>query len=450
VAPAEQGTDDEPDLLALAAHHELDVVEQPLNELRRSDQLRARLDLVSDDLAQALRLLLGRTGRTCVLKGRPGSTDTKAMLSSTVLAAAAAALFACWASISGWVLLDRLAHERTRRQYWLDVDEFAAGQLDLGALPRRRLRRLALGPNRTVAADAAHLLVRQGRVPEGGPSLDELTVLVRGGSAEAVSLLKQAIDEHGPSTAGSLLRLTGELDAQAADALLLELLVDGRHPRARTATELEPRASRLHEELIALTTHTESNLRFWAITLLATEGRDPAVAIAVAARADDDDPSVRAAVAEALGAAEAALAKPLLRRLLHDDVFFVRSHAARGAGTLGDGSLAAELLPLLGDENWWVRAASKESLLMLGNDGLDVALTALSHPDRFARDGALEVIAGSARMQDLIVAAEDGDTAAGAAVQAMYRRTANSTIEFAPLAPETETSAPRPRQAALA
>ena len=71
---------------------------------------------------------------------------------------------------------------------------------------------------------------------------------------------------------------------------------------------------------------------------------------------------MRAAVAEALGSVDARVARPLLRRLLVDDAFFVRSHAARAVAKAGDGMLAGKLLPLLADQNWWVRAAAKESL----------------------------------------------------------------------------------------
>ena len=66
----------------------------------------------------------------------------------------------------------------------------------------------------------------------------------------------------------------------------------------------------------------------------------------------------------------------------------------------GDELLVNALLPLLADHSWWVRAAAKESLAALGENGLMVALAALSHPDQFARDGALEIVAASGRQVD--------------------------------------------------
>jgi HEAT repeat protein len=204
--------------------------------------------------------------------------------------------------------------------------------------------------------------------------LRALTILVRAVFPDAPGLIRRAVAEGDPASTTSVLRLAGELQAADADA----------------ATELEPRASRLREELIALVSDDNPSLRYWAITLLARAMSDPPVALAVASRAADDDANVRAAAAEALGCVDARIARPLLRKLLRDDAFFVRAHAARSVAKVGDGSLAGKLLPLLGDRNWWVRAAA--SLQHLGGDGLDVARAALGHEDRFARDGALEII----------------------------------------------------------
>ncbi|HXH96979.1 MAG TPA: HEAT repeat domain-containing protein, partial [Gaiellaceae bacterium] len=83
---------------------------------------------------------------------------------------------------------------------------------------------------------------------------------------------------------------------------------------------------------------------------------------------------------------------PVLRALLRDEVFFVRAHAARAVGELGSQALAAEVARLLGDENWWTRAAAKESLLALGPVGLEAARAMADDEDRFARDGAAEIV----------------------------------------------------------
>ena len=52
---------------------------------------------------------------------------------------------------------------------------------------------------------------------------------------------------------------------------------------------------------------------------------------------------------------------------------------------------------LLGDADWWVRAAAKESLLVLGESGLQAATAMLENEDGFARDSAREVVSAFRR-----------------------------------------------------
>ena len=327
------------------------------------------------------------------------------MLSTSILLVAAVLLFACWAVLGGWVLAERYLYDRSHDQAQLDSDAYLDGHLDLAGVGRLRLSRLALGPSSPAASAAAAVLAdrRQRLVARAtGPGakhsrVEALTILVRAGFPDALELMRRAVAEGDPALTTSLLRIAGELETDAADAFLLDVLVDGTHPRARTATELGPRVSRMHTPLIALTSDDDPALRYWAITLLMHEMGDPAVALAATSRAGDRDANVRAAVAEALGACDCRVARPLLHRLLRDDAFFVRAHAARAVAQSGDGSLATELLPLLADRNWWVGAAAKERLLRLGDEGLEVAQSALHHADRFARDGALEIVLGSGR-----------------------------------------------------
>jgi len=47
---------------------------------------------------------------------------------------------------------------------------------------------------------------------------------------------------------------------------------------------------------------------------------------------------------------------------------------------------------LLADERWWVRTAAKDSLRGMGPDAVPSLLSVLGHEDRFARNGAAEVL----------------------------------------------------------
>ena len=302
------------------------------------------------------------------------------MSSFDLLAVTAAALGALWTVLAFWVVADRTGYDLAQARAASDVEGLRTEVTGTGSLSRRRLRRLALGPEGTAAGLAAAELVRRDGPrllrAAGGRSrtarMHALALLARGRDARAAALIRDAIDarDAGGATTG-LLRLASELPSSDADALLLEVLVAGPLPRSRTATELEPRTIRLRQRLIVLTRADDPEVRYWAVTLLGRLMDRVTAARPVRARAADESASVRAAVAEALGFAPAGSATEPLRELLLDDVFYVRSHAARAVAQSRDESLADDLAPLLADRNWWVRAAAKEALQALGDTGLE-------------------------------------------------------------------------------
>ena len=345
------------------------------------------------------------------------------MFSTALLFYTAASLGLSWVTLSAWVLGNRYAYDRASERRAADVERLEDGSLRAGDLSKRRLRRVALGTRSPASAIAARALVHEDyaavlRCTTAGvrkaARLRALTIMVRSDSPRAVTLLRAAVADVDMSIVASAVRLTSELSSRAADILLLDVLVEGSHPRSRTATELEPRSGRIRGDLLKLAEHPEAGLRFWAVTLLGREPGDASVASAVALRASDLDPSVRAAAAEALGKVDREVSEPILRRMLDDSVFYVRAHAARGIGEARLDQLAGHVVPLLADANWWVRAAAKESLLALGAEGFRAAVAALEHEDRFARDGALEIVVGSNHLNDLLAAAELGDPEAQA------------------------------------
>lgn len=367
-----------------------------------------------------------------LLKSPRGGADGWSVFSTGVLLVAACSLSMCWVTIASWLLGARYIHDRSLLRRDSDVEGLSSGNLAVRDLTMRRLRPVALGmssPGATTAARAlvclqqSALLRRAAGSRRKGARLRALTILVRAESPSAVGLLRAAITES-PTLAASALRLASELGTRAADMLLLDVLIEGKHPRSRTATELEPRATSIRGELLELASHPEAGLRFWAVTLLSSGAGDSSTASAVAWRASDVDPTVRAAAAEALGKVESGLSRPILRRLLEDDAFFVRAHAARGVGEGRMTDLAVDVLPLLADTNWWVRAAAKESLLSLGADGFRAAVAALGHDDSFARDGALEIVVASGHLHDVLSAAEQGDPEARALAAMIEERRA--------------------------
>jgi hypothetical protein len=101
---------------------------------------------------------------------------------------------------------------------------------------------------------------------------------------------------------------------------------------------------------------------------------------------------VRKAAVESLGVVGGPLAAETALRLLDDPVWFVRAHAARALGDMERADLAPRVLALLADAQWWVRTAAKDALQAMGPGVAPDVAAALAHPDRFARNGAAEVL----------------------------------------------------------
>jgi hypothetical protein len=308
-----------------------------------------------------------------------------------------------WLALAAWVVGARLAYDRLVR-----VRRRDAGLLADGADPtrwsRRRLWRTADGDwLRGTAEAAGELVSRDGprlrRTATGGGHRRShaLRVLTRGGSAFAFRLLRSALDSEEAEVRAAIVAIAAEQQTPAADDLLLQILVDGSHPRSRTATELTPRARRLAPQLIDLTDHAEAEVRYWALMLLRDAPDKPGAKAAAVRCSDDPSGTVRSAAARLLGATRAADAQHVLRTLLADEIFFVRAHAARAVGEIGAESLAGDVAALLADTSWWVRAAAKESLFLLGDSGLEAATETLEDVDGFARDGAREVVSAFRR-----------------------------------------------------
>jgi len=312
-------------------------------------------------------------------------------------------LLVLWLALAAWVVGARLAHDRLIRLRRRD-----AGLLVGGADPqrwsRRRLWRTADGdwvPGTDVAA--RELVSRDGsrlrRLANGRGDRRShaLRVLTRGGSPFSFRLLRSALDSEHAEVRSAIVAIAAEQQTQSADDLLLQILVEGSHPRSRTATELTPRARRLVSHLIDLTDHTEPEVRYWALMLLRNTPDKPGTRAAAVRCSTDPSGTVRSAAARVLGATHAADVQHVLRPLLTDEIFFVRSHAARAVGEIGAAGLAGDVAALLADTSWWVRAAAKESLFLLGDDGLEAATEMLQDEDGFARDGAREVVSAFRR-----------------------------------------------------
>jgi HEAT repeat protein len=102
----------------------------------------------------------------------------------------------------------------------------------------------------------------------------------------------------------------------------------------------------------------------------------------------------RTKACRALGRLGDPIVVPLLTHAMEDDSWVVRAQAATALGACAHGAAVAPLARALADQNWWVRANSAASLRRCGVAGLSALRhAARNHPDRYARDRALEALA---------------------------------------------------------
>jgi HEAT repeat protein len=213
------------------------------------------------------------------------------------------------------------------------------------------------------------------------------------GGVDAAALLTRLMREDPDIElrliAARALRVIGD-DVAAWD--LLRGLRDGVLPTARLVEQLG-RPFAASALLEALQIEEFHSVRGDIAEALGLGGSLPA-AQAIARLAAEGGERERIKACRALGRLADSLVVPLLIRALDDEAWAVRAPPATALGACGHASAVAPLARALADHNWWVRANSASSLRLCGAAGLDALRhAAASHPDRYARDRALEALA---------------------------------------------------------
>jgi HEAT repeat protein len=272
-----------------------------------------------------------------------------------------------WLAFSAVVILGRLVYDRSR------------GEDGSKPLSERAARRLI------------HRVSARPRTEWG--RWRRVTALQRLGSARHRSvpgLIRSVLDDPDPLISTAAIRTLGEVGDDWAIEMLVDALRRGRCSRSRVASALEALAPAPAERLLPLLRDRDPVVRFWGATLLQ---RYPELATATLIELTwDADPNVRAASVETLGTRRGSAAETALVARLDDSAWFVRVHAARAAACVAGVEAAPTIARLLADEHWWVRTAAKDAFRSLGTDAVPVLLSVLGHDDRFARNGAAEVL----------------------------------------------------------
>ena len=339
-----------------------------------------------------------------------------------------AAVASLWAGFSGWVVADRVRFDRhQRRQLSIeralaDPSLAALRPLARAAAVRDMLTRLpALDVYRmTGNADlpgwvreecGAYALEHVGldrmlhdATPHRGTRrkwrrISALNALVYARPDSIHALLRVALadaDADVASAAASVLQRLG--DRRAAEILICGLR-SSRLPASRIAARLERFAIPFDDLLESLLTSQRPEARYWAVTLLRGH-HGYAAAEKIVPLVDDPDAPVRKAALLTLAAMQAPDVGRLATWRLSDPAPFVRSAAIHALAQTGErtpdrgrrSALAGTIAPLLADRDWSVRTAAKDALARLGPATWRAVAAQLSSEDRFARNGAAEVL----------------------------------------------------------
>ena len=307
------------------------------------------------------------------------------MSTSSILPGAAVAAGLLWAALVSYVLLNRVRYDRLA----LRIEATLAGD---GALDRA-LRRTTWGTLSRLVVDSAQperlrrhaagvMLARRGGAAVARDArrgrwfsrrwsrIVAWHVLYRTGGRLHPSL-RTAVNEGSPALREAAVALLGGLADPLAAAILVEALRRGACAPACIAMQLDRFDAVLKDHALSpLLNDPQPLMRFWAIRLLSRDAAVSELGTLLAAHASDPDPSVRKAVAQAMGDIGGLRAAAVAAGLLADEVGFVRAHAVRAlhamSGAHREVALGLLLKPIMSDPDWWVRLAVREALAGVG------------------------------------------------------------------------------------
>ena len=248
-----------------------------------------------------------------------------------------------------------------------------------------------------------------------------LKILFNLGHPKAYDLLESAVQGPDSDVASSAFALLGSSSNPRAIGILIDALRAQRHPASRIAVHLEHSPLRPVEDYRKLLSDESPVVRFWGATLLAQYPEHGWLESELLSLADDPDARVRKAAIQTLGKVGDGAAAEAAVRLLRDPKPFVRAHAARALAELDRTDLAASVAELLGDADWWVRSAAKQSLEMMGPDVWPSLMRCLDHPDGFVRNGAAEVFQNLGILDNLIIMEAASDSPSREKIELLRR-----------------------------
>jgi HEAT repeat protein len=328
-----------------------------------------------------------------------------------------------WAALTALVLVNRLLYDWRQRRL-----QNIAG---LRTLSRREVYRIIARPSTpdsVAKACAAYVMQRWGldaiirdatrhtRFTKWR-RVSALLVLAHLDHPRAHDMLADALETRDHDLAGAAIVGLMRLGDRRAAVVLIDALRRQLYSASRIATQLERFTVDIRDLLRPLLADSQSHVRYWAASVLASAPYGASLAAEVSMLTADPDSSVRKVAIETLSQFDDPAVFAVVPLRLMDDAPYVRSAAIRALGRLGTLLPGAErreviqaIASRLGDEAWDVRQSAKEALVSFGPPAWKEVAMHLDATDAFARNGAAEVLQNIGLIDQLVDAAASGQS----------------------------------------
>jgi HEAT repeat protein len=260
--------------------------------------------------------------------------------------------------------------------------------------------------------------------------ITSLRLLAQMSHPRAIALLARAVEGADPDVADVAIALLGSSSEPEAAQVLIQALRQQRHAPSRIAAHLDQTRVPIADRVQVLLADPNPVVRQWAAAIMGRFAGLPGIEDALEPLADDPDPRVRKAAVQSLGKVGDERAAAVALRLLVDPLPFVRANATRAIGDLDRVDLAPRVAAMLGDADWWVRRAAKESLEAMGPDVWPALVACLEHRDRFVRNSAAEVLQNLGIVDSLILMEAATDNPGLAKIEMLRRITEAGGVRF--------------------
>jgi hypothetical protein len=229
-----------------------------------------------------------------------------------------------------------------------------------------------------------------------------LRLLALARPADALPMLDAAAHDTDEEVVAAAVATLGSVREPRAADLLVEVLLANRFAPSRVATFLDRFPIDVPDSLRPLLAGTTPTTRYWGAVLARRYRNVPWLEQALIRLSADLAPIVRKGAIQSLAILGCSAGVPVAVRALTDPISYVRAHAARALGVLQAAAHANEVTALLADREWWVRQAAKEALVRMGDDAEQAVIACLSHPDRFARNTAAEILQNTGAFERML------------------------------------------------